>query len=205
MCVTMCASQVKTDASSISRWWRKHSDTRRNRFSGGVKRIILHLQGRTQSMQHFLQKFASTFSVLPSPFPASTFIPVWTQWHLLMKMECYLLCLGCHQGRSSVSRHTSTLLPHRDIWSATGRSKNKCFGVRLCLYDNSHQLGSLWAWSPRELSGCWVLSCHPPPGPGKSNLATTPRGCSGSFKNTLFHHYAWIYLFMYSQQKHQQP
>lgn len=35
----MCASQVKMDASSISRWWRKHSETGRNRFSGDVKRM----------------------------------------------------------------------------------------------------------------------------------------------------------------------
>lgn len=88
-------------------------------------RIILHIQSSTQSMQHFLQKFASTFSVLPNPFPATTLIPTWTQWHLLMKMECYLLCSGCHQGRDSVSRHTSNQLPQRDSWSATGR-KHKC-------------------------------------------------------------------------------
>lgn len=37
MCVTMCASQVKMDASSINRWWRKHSDTERD--IGGVKRM----------------------------------------------------------------------------------------------------------------------------------------------------------------------
>lgn len=105
MCVTMCASQVKIDVSSISRWWRKHNDIGRNRFSGDVKRMQgssctyrAALKASNISCKSLLVLF---LSCPIKPFPATTFIPVWTQWHSLMKMERYLLRSGCHQGRGS--------------------------------------------------------------------------------------------------------